>query len=44
MKILLIVGMPGAGKEEFLSVARSIGVPFIRMGDIVRELYETSDA
>ena len=36
MRILLIAGMPGAGKEELLNVARSMGVPFLRMGDIVR--------
>ncbi len=44
MKILLITGMPGAGKEELLNVARSVGIPFLRMGDIVREFHETSGA
>lgn len=44
MKILLIAGMPGAGKEELLDVARSLGIPFLRMGDIVREFYEISGA
>lgn len=39
MQILLIAGMPGAGKEEFLTVARSMDIPFLRMGDIVRDAY-----
>ena len=42
MKVLLIAGMPGAGKEEFLTIARSLGVPFLRMGDIVREYHASS--
>ena len=44
MRILLIAGMPGAGKEELLNVARSMGVPFLRMGDIVREFHISSGA
>ena len=44
MKILLITGMPGAGKEELLNVARSMDIPFLRMGDIVREYHQTSGA
>lgn len=44
MKVLLIAGMPGAGKEEFLNVARSMGIPFLRMGDIVREFHASSGA
>lgn len=39
MRILLIAGMPGAGKEELLNVARSMGIPFLRMGDLVREFH-----
>ena len=39
MKILLVTGMPGAGKEELLNVARSMDIPFLRMGDIVREFH-----
>lgn len=39
MKILIVTGMPGAGKEEFLSVAGSKGISFVRMGDVVREAY-----
>lgn len=42
MRVLLIAGMPGAGKEELLNVARSMGIPFLRMGDIVREYHATS--
>lgn len=39
MKLIVIAGMPGAGKEEFLNVAVGRGIPFIRMGDLVREAY-----
>lgn len=39
MKLIVIAGMPGAGKEEFLNVVVRRGIPFIRMGDLVRELY-----
>lgn len=39
MKLIVIAGMPGAGKEEFLNVAAERGIPFIRMGDLVREMY-----
>lgn len=42
MRILLITGMPGAGKEELLEVARGMGIQFLRMGDIVREFHESS--
>ena len=44
MKILLVTGMPGAGKEELLNVARSMDIPFLRMGDIVREFHAASGA
>ncbi len=44
MKILVVAGMPGAGKEELLKVARSMGYSFIRMGDVVREAYASSGA
>ena len=37
MVIILLVGMPGAGKEEFLKIARKRGYEIIRMGDVVRE-------
>jgi dephospho-CoA kinase len=36
MTILVITGMPGAGKEEFVSVALSKGYSVVRMGDVVR--------
>lgn len=39
MRILLITGMPGAGKEEFLTTAESMKIPFLRMGDLVRNTY-----
>ncbi|MCL2333864.1 MAG: AAA family ATPase [Candidatus Methanoplasma sp.] len=42
MKIIVIAGMPGAGKEELLSVARSLGIHYARMGDAVREFYSRS--
>jgi dephospho-CoA kinase len=42
MLILLITGMPGSGKEEFLSVARDSGISFLRMGDLVREYHGLS--
>ena len=37
MVILLLVGMPGAGKEEFVKVAKGKGYHIIRMGDVVRD-------
>lgn len=37
MLVIVTVGMPGAGKEEFLNVAKKYGFVPIRMGDIVRE-------
>ncbi|MEM4729714.1 MAG: AAA family ATPase [Thermoplasmata archaeon] len=37
MKVLLIAGMPGAGKSEAVKVAEEMGVPVVRMGDLVRE-------
>ena len=43
MKIIIIAGMPGAGKEELLSVAASMDIPSVRMGDVVREFYSTSE-
>lgn len=39
MKLIVVAGMPGAGKEEFLNVAIEKDVPFIRMGDLIRESY-----
>lgn len=43
MRIILVTGMPGSGKEEFLGVARGMGLPFIRMGDLVRDHYTRRD-
>lgn len=37
LKVIIIVGMPGSGKEEFVKVAVKFGFSVIRMGDIVRE-------
>jgi len=42
MKIIIVTGMPGAGKEEFLMVAGSMGIFSARMGDAVREFYSAS--
>jgi dephospho-CoA kinase len=39
MRVIVVAGMPGAGKEEFLTVARGMGLPFLRMCDIVREFF-----
>ena len=36
-KAILIIGMPGSGKDEFAMVARDMGIEVINMGDIVRE-------
>ena len=41
---MIVTGMPGTGKEEFLNVAVGMGIPFIRMGDVVREAYSLRDA
>lgn len=44
MKMIVVTGMPGAGKEEFLAAGRDAGVPFVRMGDVVRDAYAASGA
>lgn len=36
MKVVVLTGMPGSGKEEFVQVARSLGYQVVRMGDVVR--------
>ncbi|MBM1154282.1 flagellar hook-basal body complex protein FliE [archaeon] len=36
MKLILVTGLPGAGKTEFAEVARSLGLPVVSMGDAVR--------
>ncbi len=35
--IILLTGMPGSGKEEFIKVAEDMGIYVIRMGDVVRD-------
>lgn len=37
LKVIAVTGMPGAGKEEFISVAIEEGIFVLRMGDVVRE-------
>jgi dephospho-CoA kinase len=36
-KSILIIGMPGSGKDEFAMVAREMGIEIVNMGDLVRE-------
>jgi dephospho-CoA kinase len=36
LKVCILAGMPGAGKEEFVKVAQEVGYKVIRMGDVVR--------
>lgn len=38
--MLLITGMPGAGKEEVIQAIIPIGYDVLRMGDVVREMAE----
>jgi dephospho-CoA kinase len=40
MRLIILAGMPGAGKEEFLKSTQNCGWPFVRMGDVVREEYQ----
>jgi len=37
MKLIVTVGMPGSGKDELIAVARSMGLPTLKMGDLVRD-------
>jgi dephospho-CoA kinase len=37
MKIIAFTGMPYSGKTEAVTIAQSLGIPVIRMGDIVWE-------
>lgn len=37
MKLVIVTGMPGAGKSEVANAFRRAGIPVIVMGDIVRE-------
>ncbi|MCD6275697.1 MAG: flagellar hook-basal body complex protein FliE [Thermoplasmata archaeon] len=41
MLVILLAGMPGAGKEEFVKVAKEMGYVIIRMGDVVREFVKS---
>ncbi|MDD1767266.1 MAG: flagellar hook-basal body complex protein FliE [Methanomassiliicoccales archaeon] len=36
MRVIIVTGMPGAGKEEFVDVSRRMGFDVVRMGDVVR--------
>ncbi len=36
-KAILIIGMPGSGKDEFALVAREMGIEVVNMGDVVRD-------
>ncbi|VVB84944.1 Cytidylate kinase [uncultured archaeon] len=37
MKLIAFVGMPASGKSEASAVARSLKIPVVSMGDVVRE-------
>ena len=37
MKVIGFVGLPASGKTEAAKVAQELGIPIIRMGDVVRE-------
>ncbi len=37
MTTILLTGMPGCGKEEFLNVAVDMNFKILRMGDVVRQ-------
>nr|MDO8100343.1 AAA family ATPase [Candidatus Njordarchaeota archaeon] len=37
MKIIGIVGMPGSGKSEAADIARSMDIPVVNMGDVIRK-------
>ncbi len=37
MKVIGFVGLPASGKTEAAKVAQKLGIPVIRMGDVVRE-------
>jgi dephospho-CoA kinase len=37
VKLIVTVGMPGSGKDELVSVAQSIGLATLKMGDLVRD-------
>ena len=35
--VIGVAGMPGSGKSALAEVARSIGIPVVVMGDVIRE-------
>ena len=37
LKVIAVTGMPGSGKEEFISVVTEEGTFVLRIGDVVRE-------
>jgi dephospho-CoA kinase len=37
MSVIVVVGMPGSGKEEFVSASAAKGYAVVRMGDVVRD-------
>jgi dephospho-CoA kinase len=37
MSVIVVVGMPGSGKEEFVSASAAKGYSVVRMGDVVRD-------
>ena len=43
MVVILLAGMPGAGKEEFLKIAKEKEYKVVRMGDVVRKQAEMAD-
>jgi dephospho-CoA kinase len=36
LKVIAVTGMPGSGKEEFVTIAEEEGISVVRMGDVVR--------
>jgi dephospho-CoA kinase len=44
MRLVGIVGMPGCGKSEAADVARSMGIPVVVMGDVIRRAVRESGA
>lgn len=37
LRAIISTGMPGSGKEEFLIATAPLGLPHVRMGDVVRD-------
>jgi dephospho-CoA kinase len=37
VKLIVTVGMPGSGKDELVTVAQSMGLATLKMGDLVRD-------